>query len=112
MVRGMGEHPAQTALRGTLSGPFAKTAPLRDAVEALVKGIQRRARIVTHPRWVRYLLPVRGLIQRVAERDPKKVMPQIEQLFERELAEKGTGASAPVGAGGAAAVEAGSPERV
>ena len=112
MVRGMDDHPAQTAMRGTLKGPLAKTTPLPVAVKALVKGIERRSRIVVTPRWIRFLLPLRGLVQPVSERDARKVMPEIERIWEQERAQAGLHASAPVGAGGDAALEAESPERV
>jgi NAD(P)-dependent dehydrogenase (short-subunit alcohol dehydrogenase family) len=111
MVRGMGEHPAQTEMRGTLKGPLGRTTPLPVAIKALVKGIEKRSRIVVTPRWIRLVLPFRGLVQPLAERETKKLMPRIEQVFEQEVAERGARASAPVGAGGAAAVEAESPER-
>ena len=64
------------------------------------------------PRWIRFLLPLRGLVQPLAERDAKKA-------HARDRAHLGAGAgrgrlraSAPVGAGGDAALEAEAPERV
>ena len=55
------------------------------------------------PRWVRALLPLRGVLQRVQERDSLAIMPELEQIDAADRAQRGEAAHAPVGAGGAAA---------
>jgi NAD(P)-dependent dehydrogenase (short-subunit alcohol dehydrogenase family) len=105
MVRGADERPPFAELRSSLKGPFAKTYPVGDAAAAIVRGVEGRSRIVTAPGWVRWLLPVRGLLQKVAERDAKAQMPAVERAWEADVAARGAAeASKPVGAGGRAAV--------
>ena len=48
-------------------GPFSRPAPLRSAISALERGIARRARVITAPRFVAPLLPVRAIFQRVVD---------------------------------------------
>ena len=106
MVRGADPRPAFGYMRSQLKGPFGKTYPVGDAADAVVKGIEGRKRIVVAPRWVRYTLPVRGVMQRVAESQTLEQMPEVERLWNEDVAERGLeGASAPVGAGGEAAKE-------
>jgi NAD(P)-dependent dehydrogenase (short-subunit alcohol dehydrogenase family) len=104
MVRGAIARPTFQFMRSQLKGPFAKTHPVGDAADAVVRGIESRARIVAAPAWVRYLLPVRGLIQRVAERDALALMPEVDRRWQDDLERLGADASRPVGAGGKAAV--------
>lgn len=104
MVRGADARPTFQFMRSQLKGPFGKTYPLGDAAAAVVKGIEGRARIVTAPRWIRYVLPVRGLLQRAAERDVLAQMPEVERRWHADLETLGAEASMPVGAGGKAAV--------
>src|SRR4051794_19586376 len=105
MVRGADSRPTFQYMRSQLRGPFAKTHPVGDAAQAVVKGIENRSRIVAAPGWVRYLLPIRGLIQRAGEREPLSKMPDIERRWEEDIERMGAEASKPVGAGGAAAVQ-------
>src|SRR4051794_14863574 len=103
MVRGVDARPTFSYMRSRLKGPFGKTYPVGDAAQAIVDGIEARSRIVTAPEWVRYMLPLRGLVQRVAERETLSQMPDIERRWEQDLEQLGAEASAPVGAGGKAA---------
>ena len=106
MVRGMEARPAYKAMRDSLRPPASSVTPLATAVDALVRGVEKRARIVASPWWLRYVIPLRGLVQPLAERDALTVMPRIEQIWEQEVADSGRAASTPVGAGGAAVVDA------
>jgi NAD(P)-dependent dehydrogenase (short-subunit alcohol dehydrogenase family) len=106
MVRGAQERPSYRAMRASLRPPFSRTYPLEGAAEAVVRGVERRARIVAAPGWIRTLLPFRGLVQPIAERQAGPHIPEVERLWEQEVAEDGVLASAPTGAGGAAAWEA------
>jgi NAD(P)-dependent dehydrogenase (short-subunit alcohol dehydrogenase family) len=104
MVRGADERPAFADLRASIRGPFGKTYPVADAADAVVRGIEKRSRIVAAPGWVRWLLPIRGLMQPLAERDVKAKMPEIERAWDADVAARGAvEASKPVGAGGKAA---------
>lgn len=62
--RGFGTKAARAAGR---NGAISGVAPLEPAIDALVRGITRRARIIASPWWVRPLLPLRALVQRGAE---------------------------------------------
>ena len=64
-TRGFGTK-ATAALTG--GGPITSTAPLRVAIDALERGIDRRSRRIVAPRWVGLVLPIRGIAQRVVER--------------------------------------------
>lgn len=105
MVRGTDEHPSFTAMLSSLKGPFGKRYPLHHAVDAIVAGVEGRKRLVAGPKWVRFTLPVRSLIVPLGEAQAKTKMPEVERLWEQEVAEIGlAAASSPTGAGGKAAV--------
>jgi NAD(P)-dependent dehydrogenase (short-subunit alcohol dehydrogenase family) len=106
LVSGGDEHPAFTFMRGTLRGPFGKTYPVSIVGDAVVRGIEQRARRVVAPRWIRPVMVMRGMIGRVSERDWPEAMPEIDRLLEEESARVGSTASDPVGAGGAAVLSA------
>ena len=62
--RGFGTNAARQAFGGrAVSG----VAPLAPAIDALVRGIDRRRRVIVSPWWVRPLLPTRAIAQRVLE---------------------------------------------
>lgn len=63
-ARGFGT-AATKALTG--GGPITATTPLHVAIDALERGITRRARRIVAPSWVRLVLPIRGVAQRVVE---------------------------------------------
>ena len=107
MVKGAAEEHATFALvRGTLKGPLGKTYPVSVAGKAVLRGVEKRKRVVVGPRWVRAMLPLRGLLTRPAELDLVKVMPEVERASEEELRERGAEAFRPVGAGGKADAQA------
>ncbi len=49
------------------AGAISGVSPLAPAIDALERGIRRRARVVVSPWWVRPLLPLRGVVQRGVE---------------------------------------------
>ena len=103
LVRGTDENPAGKLLRDRMTGPLAKTLPVSSAGKAIALGIEKRCRIVVAPPIVRALLPVRGLLQRLAERQVEGLAEEAQQLMAAEIERKGAHeASRPVGAGGAA----------
>lgn len=104
MVRGGEEHKAFRTLRGTLRGPMARTYPVSLAAERTVAGIEKRARLVYAPWWVRALIPLRAMLQPLSEPTLRPAIPEIEREFQEEMAERGADeVFRPVGAGGAAA---------
>jgi NAD(P)-dependent dehydrogenase (short-subunit alcohol dehydrogenase family) len=103
MVRGSDRISAFEKMRSTLNYPFSKTYPVEVAADAVVKGIESRAKRVCGPGWIKALQPFRGVLEPTIRREGTKTMPEIERLYDAEVAERGTAAvSAPVGAGGAA----------
>lgn len=105
MVRGADERRGLVGMRQRISGPgpINKTYPLSDVTDAVVKGIERRARHVTVPNWVRAMIALRGPLATLLDKRGRREVPAMEQqmlaVIEREGA---AAASAPVGAGGAA----------
>jgi NAD(P)-dependent dehydrogenase (short-subunit alcohol dehydrogenase family) len=63
--RGFGTEAARSLTRNR---PFSKPAPLALGIDALERGITRRARRIVAPRWVGAVLPVRMAVQPVVER--------------------------------------------
>jgi len=106
MVRGAAdpEHRDFAFMRGGLRGPFAKTYPVSKAAEAVVRGIERRSRWVACPRWIKPLILIRGVLPFVAEGQVASRMPELERLSAEKAERLGARASAPVGAGGEAAM--------
>jgi NAD(P)-dependent dehydrogenase (short-subunit alcohol dehydrogenase family) len=104
LVRGGDENPAFAHMRGSMRGPMARTHPASAAGEAIARGVERRARHVVAPRWVRALLPLRGLAQRMVERDSRRWADEAMRLAEADVERRGAeAASRPVGSGGEAA---------
>ena len=82
MVAG-GEHMASfRELKGGLPGPIGCTYPLEPAIEATVAGIERRARIVAYPRFVRAVLRLRGLLDTgLADLSARRAVRDMEASF-------------------------------
>ena len=95
MVRG-GDKTALGAMRAEIRGPLAKTHPVSAAAEAVVRGIDRRSRIVACPRWLIPLMWAKPLLPALTRAGMGKHIPRFDALAESEA---GIG---PVGAGGAA----------
>jgi NAD(P)-dependent dehydrogenase (short-subunit alcohol dehydrogenase family) len=104
LVTGGDEHPAFTLMRQTLQGPFGKTYPVSIVGNAVLRGVERRARRVVAPRWIRPVMLLRGIIGRLSERDWPETMPEIDRLVAEEQDQTGAAATDPVGAGGAAVI--------
>jgi hypothetical protein len=86
-------------MRSMLTGPLAKTYPVSAAAEAVVRGIERRSRIVACPRWLIGLMWLKPILPRLTERELRKDIARFDELAEREARERG---NEPVGAGGEA----------
>lgn len=67
MVREAMEDPAAVAMRRTSRWPVTKDYPAAGAGRAVADGIERRARVVAYPWWVRPLLAVRGTLQPIVD---------------------------------------------
>jgi NAD(P)-dependent dehydrogenase (short-subunit alcohol dehydrogenase family) len=106
LVRGGEEHPAFSFARSRMRGPIAKTLPVSTAAEAIVAGIESRAKVVAQPPFLRVLLPLRGLLARAIEREVERNVPEVMARFEAEYQRTGDAMAKPVGAGGAAALRA------
>src|SRR5919206_502572 len=53
MVAGGEQMASFRELKGGLPGPIGRTYPLEPAIEATVAGIERRARVVAYPKFIR-----------------------------------------------------------
>lgn len=60
-------NPAAARLRESTRGPLARVYPLQDAVVSMADDVERRARVVAYPRWVRGTLLGRGVLQPLIE---------------------------------------------
>jgi NAD(P)-dependent dehydrogenase (short-subunit alcohol dehydrogenase family) len=90
MVRGVGRHHEGFAsLRNNVRGPGSRTLPVSDAADAIVRGVQRRARRVVAPRFVGALYRLRGLIPELFEREAAKVAPELDRYTAEMVAERG-----------------------
>ena len=83
------EHPAFAFFRSKLRGPAGRTYPLSDAADAMVAGIESRARRVVAPGWVRAVLFARGFIGRALERDARSWVPELVRIAEQEVERRG-----------------------
>jgi NAD(P)-dependent dehydrogenase (short-subunit alcohol dehydrogenase family) len=102
MVAGADADPVGGLLRGRLRGPLGKTHPLSAVGDAVVEGVEKRARRVVVPRWARLLLAARGVIGPLAARRMRDAVAEADEAMQLEIDRRGKRASEPVGAGGAA----------
>jgi NAD(P)-dependent dehydrogenase (short-subunit alcohol dehydrogenase family) len=79
MVGSVRANPGYAAMRDALTWPTTTELPATAAAEALVEGIERRARRVVAPGWVRGANGVRGF-KRLLERDMRRAAPDVERL--------------------------------
>jgi hypothetical protein len=99
IVRGADRTELGASMRAMLTGPLAKTHPVSAAAEAVVRGIERRSRIVACPRWLIALMWLKPILPRLTEQVLSKDIARFDELAEREARERG---NQPVGAGGEA----------
>jgi NAD(P)-dependent dehydrogenase (short-subunit alcohol dehydrogenase family) len=104
MLAGGDAHPEFARFRQRLPGPLGRTYPVSAAGESVARGIEDRARWVVTPGWVRALIYGRGVLQLLAERKARRLMPELDRLSEQYLRDRGEDALLPYGVGGAAAV--------
>ncbi len=68
LVRASLAQPSTERVRGNSPSFLIKPAPVSKAVDAIERGIERRAARVWSPRWIGAMLALRGLIQPLSER--------------------------------------------
>jgi NAD(P)-dependent dehydrogenase (short-subunit alcohol dehydrogenase family) len=106
LVRGADEHPAIGKLRKEIPGPIGRTYPVSSVGKAVAEGIERRARWIAVPGWVRPLLVLRTALAPLFEKGSLDRAADADRAFQADVEERGAeAASAPVGAGGEAARE-------
>jgi NAD(P)-dependent dehydrogenase (short-subunit alcohol dehydrogenase family) len=75
-------HPAFRRLRATMPGPLNRELEAADAARLLADGIERRARQIFAPGWVRLLHWLRAMLHSpLAERELLRAAPDIERLY-------------------------------
>jgi NAD(P)-dependent dehydrogenase (short-subunit alcohol dehydrogenase family) len=104
MLRGGDERSDFAFMRSALRGPFARTHPVSKAADAIARGIERRARWVAHPRWIKAAMVLRGVMPFVGEAQIEGRMAELSRLSAQEAERLGERAADPVGAGGEAAL--------
>jgi NAD(P)-dependent dehydrogenase (short-subunit alcohol dehydrogenase family) len=67
LVRSALEDPAVAKMRDNLPWPLNKTSPVKPAVDATVRAMERRSRTVFYPPWLRAAAPLRGILQPLLE---------------------------------------------
>jgi NAD(P)-dependent dehydrogenase (short-subunit alcohol dehydrogenase family) len=102
LVRGGDEHPAFSFMRSRLRGPLGKTLPVSKAGEAIVAGIENRAKVIVQPPFVRVTQALRGIVSNVVDREVGRHVPEVMAHFEAELQRTGDPMAQAVGAGGRA----------
>ena len=105
-------HPALAGRRDRLPSFARKTYPVSAVGDAVLEGVEKRARTIVVPGSVKVMKALRGVLWPLAERDSLKQFPEHEATFERDVAERGAdAASRPVGAGGEAVTARNARER-
>jgi NAD(P)-dependent dehydrogenase (short-subunit alcohol dehydrogenase family) len=90
MVRGAERHhPSFARLRAGLSGPASRTLPVGDAADAIVRGVQQRARRIGAPGFVGALYRLRGLVPELLDREARKNALEIDRITAEMVAERG-----------------------
>jgi NAD(P)-dependent dehydrogenase (short-subunit alcohol dehydrogenase family) len=106
LVRGGDAHPALGPMRQEVGGPLARTYPVSVVGQAVADGIAARRRWVVVPGWIRPLLVLRTALAPLLDRVSFDRAVEADRLFQQDVDERGVeAASAPVGAGGEAALE-------
>jgi NAD(P)-dependent dehydrogenase (short-subunit alcohol dehydrogenase family) len=81
--------------KAQMPGPISRTYPLEPAIEATVAGIERRARIVCYPRFIRAMMAVRGLLDNpLSDLMLRRTILPMERAFAAEAERIGPDAAA------------------
>jgi NAD(P)-dependent dehydrogenase (short-subunit alcohol dehydrogenase family) len=85
MVAAGQRSPVFQSSNGRIPPLLGRTWALEPAVRRTVESIERRSRSIVHPRFLRGLMVVRGLLDNpLLEREIARSMPDMEAAFERE----------------------------
>jgi NAD(P)-dependent dehydrogenase (short-subunit alcohol dehydrogenase family) len=102
MVHGADRRAISGNARAKLKGPLGKTYPVSMAADAIVAGIEERKRIVVTPSWVRGMIALKPLVQRLTDLGARGRVAEIDEQTRIEFEEKGAEAFTPAGLGGEA----------
>ena len=87
-------HPAFVRLKSSMPPAMSRAMPAEQAADTIVRGMERRARRIWIPGWVRVLHWLRAALHtRVAERPLLQAAPEMERLFLETIATSGVKAS-------------------
>ena len=87
-------HPAFVRLKTTMPLVMSRAMPAQQAADVILRGIERRARCIWVPGWVRVLHWLRAAMHtRAAERPLLQAAPEMERLFLETIATSGVKAS-------------------
>ena len=94
MVRD-GERWRRSRDAGRPADPISRTYPLEPAIDATVRGIERRARRIAHPRFLHGVLAARGLLDSaLGDRLRRAAIASMETAFAEEAQRIGPDAAA------------------
>ena len=105
MVAGADQHPVFGQLRSRMPKPLGRTYPLPVAVDAIARGIARRARAIHIPSHLVAAKLFRALLPPLVELGARRTVPAADRAALADVADRGRAASAPVGPGGIAAIQ-------
>jgi NAD(P)-dependent dehydrogenase (short-subunit alcohol dehydrogenase family) len=82
LVRASFAQPSAQAMTGRLPGFMREPAPVSKAIDAIERGIERRADRLWAPRWIGAMLVLRGILQPLTERqmlrEPERLRAGVE----------------------------------
>jgi len=93
LVRDVAQTQGFEAMRATLPGFLAKTAPLEGAIDKMVAAVDGRRQVVAHPRGVKTALRFRTRLWKVDQRAASKKAPAVVAAFDEHAASEGATAS-------------------
>jgi NAD(P)-dependent dehydrogenase (short-subunit alcohol dehydrogenase family) len=90
------ENAGFAALRAEMQPPLHKTYPTSQAADATLRGIERRARQVAHPRWLVAFSLLRGVLQPLVERQYRETAQRVVDAAESDVARRGSVAASTI----------------
>jgi NAD(P)-dependent dehydrogenase (short-subunit alcohol dehydrogenase family) len=79
LVKASFAQPSTEAMQQRMPGFMRNPAPLEKAIDAIERGIRRRSARVWSPRWVGPMIPLRGLLQPLIERQALRDMQTLRE---------------------------------
>lgn len=96
LVRASFKQPSAEAMTGGMPSFMRNPAPLSKAVDAIERGIERRADRLWAPRWVGTLIKLRGILQPLTERQMLREPDHLRQGIEAGKASQETDSQDPL----------------